>query len=164
MKVANSILKNAGQANRTQFIRQSILSSTESAAGQNKKDLSSSLTLTSLVDCFTVLVVFLLVATSVGGIEMATPKSMQLPKAVSSDSLTESAIVRIEANRYFLNNKLIGLEELPEALKEAKVEFTNMVIQADRRLVFSQLNPIVLSGLSAGYEKIQFAVLKGEKN
>jgi biopolymer transport protein ExbD len=133
------------------------------ASSKTRKDLNSGLTLTSLVDCFSVLVIYLLVATSIGGVEMATPKTMQLPKAAFSDLLQHSTIVRVEANKYFVNNKLVSISELVNALRDVRNENTNLVIQADRRLVYSQLNPIVLSGLSAGFEKIQFAVLKGEK-
>lgn len=133
---------------------------TEKAGERKKKNFNSGLSLTSLVDCFSVLVIYLLVAASVGGVELATPKNMQLPKAAHSDTLAESAIVRLEGGKYFLNNKLVTIEELPEALRKSQSQFKSIVIQADRRLEFSQLNPIVLSGLAAGFAKIQFAVAK----
>lgn len=135
---------------------------TVTAKKSSTKNLSSPLSLTSLVDCFSVLVIYLLVATTVGGVELDTPKNIQLPKASESTPLGTSAIIRLEGDRYFLNNKLVEINRLTEALKKLLPQFKSIVIQADRRLEFAKLNPVVLCGLAAGYTKIQFAVTKSE--
>lgn len=135
----------------------------ERTGREKNKNLNSGLSLTSLVDCFSVLLIYLLVASTVGGVDLPTPRHMQLPKSSYSDVLAESAVVRIEGEKYFLNNKLVTMDKLIEELRRGQTQFKGMVIQADRRLEFSQLNPIVLIGLAAGYSKIQFAVAKLEE-
>ncbi len=130
-----------------------------------KKEIATTLTLTSLVDCFTVILAYLLVATSFGGEQMDIPKNMALPHAFHSSVLEAGIIVRVDHGQYFLDKHLIALDKLAEALKAEKdrTHTPYVVIQADKGTNFSQINPAVLSGLQAGFEQVRFAVLQEDE-
>src|SRR6185437_10059742 len=61
-----------------------------------KKEIATALTLTSLVDAFTVILAYLLLATSFGGETMDIPKNMTLPHASHATALESGLIVRID--------------------------------------------------------------------
>ena len=128
-----------------------------------KKVLSSGLMLTSLVDCFTIPVVYLLVATSFGSQELQIPKDMVLPGAENSVALSASIVIRVEDGQYKINDESVKLENLSDKLIEMRGDVDAIVIQADKRSDYSSLNPVVLSSLQAGFKKIKFAVLQGDK-
>lgn len=128
-----------------------------------KKVLASSLTLTSLVDCFTILVVYLLVATSFGSQELNMPKDMILPDAQYSTALAAGTVIRVEEGKYTVNDKSVSLEMLSEILQSTRGTSDSVVIQADKRADYSLLNPVVLASLQAGFTKIKFAVLQGDR-
>ncbi len=129
-----------------------------------KKLLSSSLTLTSLVDCFTILVVYLLVATSFGSEDLSMPKNMILPSAAHSTPLASSVVILVEKGVYKINNEIVKLENLSDRLQEMRGSLDAVVIQADKNSDYFSLNPVVLSSLRAGYKKIKFAVLQEDKS
>src|ERR1700733_4683908 len=77
-----------------------------------KKEVAATLTLTSLVDCFTVILAYLLLATSFGGESMDIPKNMALPHAYHSTVFESGIIVRIDHGQYFLDKQVIALDKL----------------------------------------------------
>ncbi|MCB0361618.1 MAG: biopolymer transporter ExbD [Bdellovibrionales bacterium] len=139
---------------------------------------SSGHNLTSLVDCFAIILVYLLLATSFGEIDLDIPKDMVLPKATEAQSLTHQFILLVRDKSYEIGNRQISPENLTEELKkladsqdEAKStpsqensDNRSIVIQADRKLSWSELNPAVVASLQAGFSEIQFAVLKEENH
>lgn len=127
------------------------------------KVLSSPVTLTSLVDCFTILVVYLLVATHMGSEQLDVSKDMQLPAAAHSTELKLGNIVRIENDKYFLNDKKINVDELFDALKASLSNSDSVIIQADKKVDYSKVNPAVLSALQAGFKQVKFAVLQEDE-
>lgn len=159
----NSVLK-AGQVSP---LLMANYTKSPSGAAILKKALASGLTLTSLVDCFTILVVYLLVATSFGTEELNVPKDMQLPRAAHSDSLEKGLVIEVAVKdgvaTYKIDEKRVSVENLSERLQKMKGQFDSVVIQADKKTDYSMLNPAVTSGLQAGFSKIKFAVLHGEK-
>jgi biopolymer transport protein ExbD len=128
-----------------------------------KKSLSSSLTLTSLVDCFSILVVYLLMATSFGSEEINVPKEMKLPTAAHSSILEKSIVVAVSAGNYTIDNKKYNLDQLGDALQSLRSKHDSIIIQADKTAEYSNLNPVVLSGLQAGFAKIKFAVMQEDE-
>jgi biopolymer transport protein ExbD len=136
-----------------------------STASHAKKEIATTLTLTSLVDCFTTILAYLLLATSFGGESMDIPKNMALPHAYHSTTLEGGLVVMVENGRYFLGKTPIAVDRLAEVLKAEK-ERTHtpyVVIQADKKTSFAQINPAVLSGLQAGFEQVRFAVLQEDE-
>jgi biopolymer transport protein ExbD len=127
--------------------------------------------LTSLVDCFAIILIYLLMATSFGEIDLDMPKDMKLPKAAKTQSLNQSTVVQVRAQSYQIAGRTVTLQNLAEEFKNlsdaAKAANDNsktaIVIQADRNLSYGEINPVVMAGLQAGFEEVQFAVLKEEK-
>jgi biopolymer transport protein ExbD len=137
----------------------------DAQAANSKKLPESSLTLTSLVDCFTTILVYLLLASTFGAVELDTPNDMQLPHAFHSMNLENGVVLRVDHGRYVLDNKLIPLEKLVDALavQKTKTGVDFVVVQADKSTRFSQVNPAVLSGLQAGFKQVRFAVLQEDE-
>ncbi|MEQ1664470.1 MAG: biopolymer transporter ExbD [Bdellovibrionales bacterium] len=128
----------------------------------NKKDanLNSALTLTSLVDCFTILVVYLLLATSIGVDELKITEKIALPTALGSNDSAASLQLQVSGEKYVLNEKSVSLSNLSAAMRELRTnqKYNSVVILADKNQNFGKLNPVVLAGLEAGFSNIKFAV------
>jgi biopolymer transport protein ExbD len=125
--------------------------------------------LTSLVDCFAIILIYLLMATSFGELDLDIPEGMKLPKASEATALKNPLIIQVREQSYLLNNRVLSLPQLTEALKQAadstKASDSNskaLVIQADKNLSYAELNPVVMAGLQAGFDELQFAVMKEE--
>lgn len=128
-------------------------------AGTGKRSAVAQLTLTSLVDCFTILIVYLLVATHIGGQEIHMPKGLELPVAQTTQSYETGVTVSYVRGNYVIDDKVISLRELTsklEANPEDKKEFLNIV--ADKKAEFEDLNSAVLAGMQAGFKQIRFVV------
>jgi biopolymer transport protein ExbD len=128
---------------------------------QKKKPELAHLTLTSLIDCFTILVAYLLAVTHVGTREIPFDSKIQLPVAQHSGFPSEATVVRYKNGQYTVDEKVIAPRELVrelELLREA-TSVKSLMIQADKETDYESLNPLVLAGLQSGYEKIAFAVM-----
>lgn len=133
-------------------------------AGKEKKKAVAQLTLTSLVDCFTILVVYLLVATHVGGEEIRTPKGLELPVASTTDAYNAGTTIAYSNGQYLINEKAVSLNQLVEVLESSKTEDKNYLnILADKTTDFEDLNAAVLAGLQAGFKQIRFVVKQKDK-
>jgi biopolymer transport protein ExbD len=133
------------------------------ATGGSGKDkgLFFSLNLTTLIDAFCILVIFLL-SNMNGQIQNLQMKDMVLPAAVKTEALDQGLIVRIEKNDVFLEDQKIKTEDIAKALLDAKKpDNTSLIIQADRRSDYEKIGMILRAGGQAGYEKYVFAVLPG---
>lgn len=121
--------------------------------------------LTSLVDCFAIILIYLLMATSFGELELNIPEGMKLPKASEAQALKNSLVVQVRDHSYLVNNRIVSLPNLTEELKKLADQQGGegskaLVIQADRDLNYAELNPVVVAGLQAGFDEMQFAVMK----
>jgi biopolymer transport protein ExbD len=125
--------------------------------------------LTSLVDCFAIILIYLLMATSFGEIDLDVPKDMKLPKASEAAALKNPLVIQVRAQNYLLNNRILTLPQLTEELKKTALGLKgengskSLVIQADKNLSYAELNPVVVAGLQAGFDELQFAVMKEER-
>jgi len=128
-----------------------------------KKSLIATVILTSLVDAFSILVIYLIVNTSTSN-DIISAKDMVLPKSQQSIQLEQGTVVRVQKNGYFVNDKKVSLRGLPRMLlkiqQQARQQHKklSLIIQADQNDGFSQLNPILVSSAATGFEKIKFAV------
>ncbi len=127
------------------------------------KELAQVLPLTSLIDAFSIIVIYLLIGTQSGGLETPIP-NLNLPVAQHSQSLERTvAILKIEKNQFFLNDKAVTLKNLSKKLVELKglSEDKNieLMVQADQNMQYAQLDPLIKAGSLAGIEKLKFAVL-----
>lgn len=134
-----------------------------------EKSVDAPLMLTSLVDAFSILVIYLLMHFSASGEILIMNKNMELPKAFSSAELVRHTIVKFEEGKYYIKDKEVtedglvaGLLKLREDWQKYRPdqEFPDkLIVQADRRTAFKQLNSVVLAGSQTGYSEIKFAVV-----
>jgi biopolymer transport protein ExbD len=129
-----------------------------------KAEMNALLPLTSLIDAFCIIVIYLLIGTQSGGIETDLSKNIQLPVAEAGQSIDkETSMVRIEKGQYFINNKQVHVSQLglklAELKKSLKDQDMDIIIQADQNMDFADLDPLLRAGSEAGIQKLKFAVM-----
>jgi len=125
--------------------------------------MAQALPLTSLIDAFSIIVIYLLIGTQGGGLESPI-KGMHLPVAQNSvPAAQDMAVLKIEKGRMHLNDQLIPPGQLQRKLEELKAHkkssTVELMVQADQELNYSEIDPLVKAGSLAGIEKLRFAVL-----
>ena len=126
--------------------------------------------LTSLIDAFSILVVYLLMSFSSSG-EMAYMSSdLELPKASTLERLDRHSIIRITEKSYFIENKPVDLKGILPLLVSLKKQLSKrygetsemgetITVQADRKTLYSRLSPVIQACAQAGFGDVKFAVL-----
>ena len=146
--------------------RQSPLGSLKRIHGDGtqgkEKSLFFSLNLTTLIDAFCILVIFLLSNMNGRLQNLQISEKMVLPAALKTEALDQGLVVRIEDNNVFLEDKKIAKDDIAKAILLAK-KSNNMaiIIQADRKSDYENIGMVLRAGGQAGYEKYVFAVLPG---
>jgi biopolymer transport protein ExbD len=129
-----------------------------------RRSLMFTLTLTSLIDAFTIIVIYLLVNFG----NPATLKvngDIQLPQAIQNDQLSEGTVISVNNGRYFIDDKELTLSDVTKQLIEiiqAKPDGQNLIIQADKKTDYATLSPLILAGSQAGFHQFKFAVVQGD--
>lgn len=129
--------------------------------------MAIALPLTSLIDAFSIIVIYLLIGTQGGGIESKIPTNFNLPLAQYSQTLTEETpILRIEKGRYYLNDEAISLNNLGAKLQKLQAQKKSdvavkkaLMVQADTEMRYADLDPLLKAGSQAGIEQLKFAVV-----
>ncbi len=130
--------------------------------GKNKKSLFFSLNLTTLIDAFCILVIFLLSNMNGRVQNIQQNEKLALPSAAQTDLLTEGLVVRLEQNNIFVDDKLVDKNAVVETLVKAyQKDKKPLVIQADKKSNYESIAFIMRAGGQAGFEKYVFAVLPG---
>ncbi len=156
-----SIIKR--QAERSPLLQQKRV---HAAGGSGKrKNLIFSLNLTTLIDAFCILVIFLLSNMNGQLQNIQIGKDMVLPMSRQSDLMDQGLVVRLEKDGFTVDEKKISTADLlTKALVDAKATGLNknsIIIQADRQSDFSAVSTILRAAGIAGFEKYMFAVLPG---
>lgn len=127
-----------------------------------EKSLFFSLNLTTLIDAFCILVIFLLSNMNGRVQTIQDNQKIVLPVAMQTNALDSGLIVRIEQNKFFLDDKAITKDDLAKAVLTAKkTDITSLIIQADRNADYENIALVLRAGGQAGYEKYIFAVMPG---
>ena len=126
-------------------------------------NMEIALPLTSLIDAFCIIVIYLLIGTQSTGVETQISKGINLPQAVGGSTVDkEIATLRIEKGNYFLDEKQVTLGNLAQKLselKKASKDPVELMVQADTLMEYSDLDPLLKAGSEAGIEKLRFAVI-----
>jgi hypothetical protein len=119
-------------------------------SGRGKKSLAQTLMLTSLVDAFSILVVYLLMSYSSTGEILYISKDIVLPVSEQADVLDRQIIVKYEQGKYFIENEMVTKDQLFPTLLKMKVDFkqkypeldseNKVIIQADKDDKFIELD------------------------
>ncbi len=158
----SSVLRNS--------IQKSPLSSMQTirSAGQNNEKSHSSLAvalpLTSLIDAFSIIVIYLLIGTQSATVEPKISGQIQLPTAETGQQLSEEMpIVRIEKGVYFIDDEVVSVAQLANKLATFKQKLhkddIQIMIQADQKMNYADLDPLLRAGSAAGIQKLKFAVV-----
>lgn len=136
--------------------------------GKRAKNLVATVILTSLVDAFSILVIYLLVSSSNSGEVLYLSKDMELPQATQVSTLQRNTLVKVEKNRFFIENQEVDSNTLVSELIRIRREMAEkqqdgfvakLTVQADRRATYEILNQVVLASSHAGFSEVNFAVL-----
>jgi biopolymer transport protein ExbD len=139
--------------------------------GHSKKSIMATLTLTSLVDAFSIMLLYLLVQNTGSSSTLELQQSEKLPTAIKTQALNPGTLVRIEGDKYFIGEAEVTQMELAKELQKVKAgqdlmmaadEKESLIIQADKDADFSKIEPVVRAGSITGFHKFKFAVLQGE--
>lgn len=131
-------------------------------SASNKKSLFFSLNLTTLIDAFCILVIFLLSNMNGRVQNIQQNEKITLPMAAQTELLSEGLVVRLEKENIFINDQLINKENVASTLVKAyQLEKKSLIIQADKKSNYESIAFVMRAGGQAGYEKYVFAVLPG---
>ncbi len=132
--------------------------------GRGRKSSVAGLMLTSLVDAFSILVIFLILSHSANN-EVVNVGNIELPQATESQLIQEGVVVRLEGGKFLVEDKEIAkgaliahLKSLNSSVDVAKRE--GIVIVADQEMDYEDLSPVILAGSQAGFTKFKFAVIR----
>jgi len=148
-------------------------------ARRERKGDSAGMMLTSLMDIFIVLVLYLLVNQGTG-VELDPPEHVVLPASGVDTAPRESVVIALSANDVRVQGQpvvamadVVSSDELEiapirQAIERIKAESekhanqvglsTEVTIVADQSVPFKVLKKVMLSSSNAGYGKISFAV------
>jgi biopolymer transport protein ExbD len=123
------------------------------------RPLIFTLTLTSLIDAFSILVIFLLMQTPSGEKDVQM-KGERLPSAITLTPADAGVNIRIVHGQYIIDEKAVSARDLVKVLHDlhAKGE-DSIILQADKASGFDQVSPLVQAAAQTGFGKIKFAVL-----
>jgi len=152
-----------------------------------KRGVYAALTLTSLVDVMTIIVIFLLMNFSANGEVLYMSKDIRLPDAYHGAQLERAPVVSVSAEAVTFDGRMLlntgdldkgdalNVPELEEALRDEKRRyeavhlndpdhpFRGLVnVQADRRIPFKVIKRIMFACNQSGFANISFAALSRE--
>jgi biopolymer transport protein ExbD len=157
----SSVLKNTSQ--KSPLSSMQTIGSSGKNSGKNHSSLAVALPLTSLIDAFSIIVIYLLIGTQSATVEPKISGQIQLPVAEAGLQLSEEMpIVRIENGAYFIEDEQVSVSQLVQKLAELKQklqkEDVQIMIQADQKMNYADLDPLLRAGSAAGIQKLKFAV------
>lgn len=129
-----------------------------------RKTIIKSLLLTSLVDAFSILVIFLIMNNATSQ-EALNYSKLKLPQAAQTEIINQGIQVRIENGRFYVGEKQVALGQLAATLKAQasdQAQKDGVIIVADKKLDYSDLSPVIVAGSQAGFSKFKFAVIRKE--
>jgi len=138
-----------------------------------KKRSAGVLMLTSLIDAFSILVVYLLMFFSDTAELNYASSGIELPKANLIERLDRYFILSVKKEGYFVESQKLELEKLVSYLldlrKKLEQSETNynrkrqketITIQADKSISYQDLSPVIQACSQVGFSHIKFAVLE----
>lgn len=150
-------------------------------AGKAKRVLVAGLMLTSMVDMFSLLVIFLLQSFSSNPVQINLHNKITLPAAVSGAEIKDTSVLIVSDEDVILDQKLLGnakdLLKQPQPLLEALGEIKSLWmkahpsepfkgeinLQADRAVSSVLVSRFIDISMSQGFPSIHLAVADGNK-
>jgi biopolymer transport protein ExbD len=155
--------------------------------GRAKRSVYAALTLTSLVDVMTIIVIFLLMNFSANGEVLYMTKDIRLPDAYHGAQLDRAPVISVSGEAVTFDGRMVvntadlakgdalNVPELEDALRDEKRRyeaihqndpdhpFRGLInVQADRRIPFKVIKRIMFACNQSGFGNINFAALSRE--
>ena len=137
-----------------------------------KKRWAGALMLTSLIDAFSILVVYLLMFFSDMAELNYASSGIQLPPAQLVERLDPYLTLLIKKEGYFIEEKKVELENLTSSLfnlrkklEASEIKYggqddkETITIQADKSLHYKDLSPVIQACNQVGFNRMKFMVL-----
>lgn len=141
--------------------------------------------LTSLMDIFIVMVIYLLMNQAIG-VDVAPPRAIKLPDSVVDTSPRQTVVMTVSSTEVIVQGKRVAsiaelldnkgdyFEAVGERMLKIRESYigindesvansTEVTIMADRTVPFKVLKKLMTTSSSAGYGKISLAVNKKEQ-
>ena len=148
------------------------------------------LMLTSMMDMFTIILIFLLFSFSEEVEKLPLAKDVQLPRSSAKTSYADSIKIVLSSKELRLNNEVMAILEnqnlrgldpknpetsslfkrlvflREESIKQADAPSReqHVLFLCDKRHTFKTINMVIKTAGMAGYPNFQFAVLEGRKD
>jgi biopolymer transport protein ExbD len=136
---------------------------------KNKKVMAVSLSLTSMVDMFAILVIFLLVNNSSVPEWVDLGHDIKLPKARTSDEAKRATTISISATQVFadekpvvdvsqINHGAIIVPALQKWLQGIKDKNGRINVVGDEKVPYSAVRRVIATAQAAGFNNVNLAV------
>ncbi|MEK6531596.1 MAG: biopolymer transporter ExbD [Deltaproteobacteria bacterium] len=154
---------------------------------RKSRHVEAALTLTSMMDMFTIILLFLLKSFSSEGEIMTVDKSLRLPVSISTQTPKQRFIIQISTNDIIAEGEAVAVVEdeikkteyviapLLEALNKnterlafiaqnnPNIKFSGeVIVQGDKSIPFALLKKVMYTCGQAGYNGISLAVISSE--
>lgn len=129
-----------------------------------KSKVVATLSLTSLIDAFSILVIYLLLVTQNGLIDLDLKTQVLMPEVESAPFIeSEPLVVRLENNRFFIKDQVYNSNQLTRHIRSQIQSKQSLLvgIQADRTQDFEGVEKLIQVIRQSGVEKIE---LLAERN
>lgn len=140
----------------------------KSRGGAYKKLVTATITLTSLIDAFVIIVIYLVVCSSPSESSIDLQDNMKLPQTLRMNDIDNSPVIVFKQNSFFIDNNQVSNESLKDQLvllaSKTKALLNGkdsaIVVQADENVDFDKLQPLLVASAHAGIKQVKFAVLQ----
>ncbi|MCS6838200.1 MAG: biopolymer transporter ExbD [Bdellovibrionaceae bacterium] len=151
------------------FLQQTSILKISNKVG--RKWFFEGLMLTSLIDAFSILVIFLILTFSNSEQFLILSSDIELPSVRKIDELKKNTVIKISKEGIYVGEKLIQLNDLTQQLLQIRKEWIQLVgdgrteeigviIQADKKTPFSAISPVIAACSQIGFSQLHFAVLQ----
>jgi len=116
--------------------------------------LTATLSLTSLIDAFSILVLYLLLVTQNGITDIDLKTTVSIPEAESAPFVeSEPLVVRLEKNRYYIKDHVYSKAQLISLVQKHARD--TVAIQAGKKDQFKHVETLIQVLRKSGVEKIE---------
>lgn len=134
------------------------------AKNAGKFSAAAAVTLTSLVDAFSILVIYLLVNMSPNEDILKIPEGQSIPQAANVDQLHRHVVIKLDGDKIFVDEIEVSERTLFGALNDLRVQTEGdpvpVILQADKSTAFEKINRMIQLSNQAGFDSIHFAVAR----
>ncbi len=138
-------------------------------SGKKRKSIEAVITLTSLIDAFVIIVLYLVICNSPTESNVEIDDSIMLPQAQHYSQLDDSLVVTYRDNQFSIDGNVIREENLSAEISRLSASFFStlkkesaIILQADENIDFHKLQPFLVASAHAGIKSVKFAVHQQE--